>query len=33
MNNAKKKREKIELERLEIFLRNLEISREYFMQG
>jgi len=31
MNNAKKKRETIERERLEIS-RKLEISREYFMQ-
>ena len=33
MNNAKKQREKIEWERLEIASRKLEISRKHFMQG
>ena len=32
MNNAKKQRETIEWERLEILSRKLEILREYFMQ-
>ena len=32
MNNAKKYRKTIECERLEISSRELELSREYFMQ-
>jgi len=31
MNDAKKYRKTIEWERLEIFSRKLELSREYFM--
>ena len=33
MKNAKKQKKTIEWERLEISLRKLEISREYFMKG
>ena len=33
MSNTKKYRKTIEWERLEIFSRKLEISREHFMQG
>ena len=33
VNNAKKQRETIEWERLEISSRKLEIPREHFMQG
>ena len=32
MNSEKKKRKIMEWERLEIFSRKLEISKEYFMQ-
>ena len=33
MNNTKKQRKTTEWERLEISLRKLELSREYFTQG
>jgi len=33
MKTAKKQRKTIEWERLEIFSKKLEISREYFIQG
>ena len=33
MNNAKTERKTIELERLELSSRKLEISREHFKQG